>query len=124
LSAAARIACASAYAACSFAACSERSRCLRLLERLADRLGALLHLGQQRLVQQLDQDEEQQTEVDHLDDDRLVQADQAASALVGQRRRRHRPEQKRSDGEYASHGEFSGPGAIVKEGTKGTRVSP
>jgi len=83
-------------------------RGLRFLERLADGLGPLLHLREQRLVEQLAQDEQQEEEVDALDDDRPVQVDEAASALGGQRRRRHQPEQKRSDGEYANHGEFSG----------------
>jgi hypothetical protein len=83
-------------------------RGLRLLEGLADGLGALLHLGEQRLVEQLAQDEKEQEEIDGLDDDGPVQVDEAASTLGGQRHRRQHAEQKRSDGEYANHGEFSG----------------
>ena len=45
-----------------------------------------------------------------LDDERLVQVDEAAvRPFGGQRGRRQQPEQKRSDEpEYANHGEFSG----------------
>ena len=70
LSAVARMACASAWAAWIFAACSSRCRCglgprrLRFLERLLDGLGPLLHLGDERLVEELPAGSEQDEEVD------------------------------------------------------------
>ena len=50
---------------------------LRLVQRLLDRLRSLLHLGEERLVEQPLQDDQEDHEVDDLDDQRLVEADRA-----------------------------------------------
>jgi hypothetical protein len=65
------------------------ARRLRLVERLLDRLRALGHLREERLVEQPLQDQQQDDEVQELDDQRLVEADEAA-ALVPALARRQR----------------------------------
>ena len=54
------------------------ARRLRLLERLLDGGGPLLHLREEGLVEEPLQDDEQDEEVDDLDDQRPVEADEAA----------------------------------------------
>ena len=56
------------------------ARRLRLVERLLDRLRALGHLREERLVEQPLQDQQQDDEVQELDDQRLVEADEAAAS--------------------------------------------
>src|SRR5436309_3667794 len=71
------------------------ARGLRRLERGLDGRRALFHLGEQRLVEEPVEDGEQDQEVEHLDDQRLVEADQPAAALLaalGGRERQRRQE--------------------------------
>src|SRR6266850_210622 len=71
------------------------ARGLRRLERGLDGRRALFHLGEQRLVEDPVEDGEQDQEVEHLDDQRLVEADQPSAAVLaalGGRERQRRQE--------------------------------
>ena len=85
-----------------------RARRLRLVERLLDRLGPLLHLREKRLVEQALEDEQQDEEVDALDDQRLVETDETAlvPAFAGRPRggRREEHQEKRQKDNEAREG--------------------
>src|SRR5262249_2967800 len=74
-----------------------RPRGLRGLERRLDRRGPLFQLGQQRLVEEPIEDREQDEEVEDLDDQRLIEADQPAArglATFGSREDQGRQERQ------------------------------
>jgi hypothetical protein len=54
-----------------------RLRRLRLRERLLDRLGALVELGQEGPVEKLPEEKQEENEVDDLDQEGSVQIDEA-----------------------------------------------
>src|SRR2546422_7234481 len=62
------------------------TRGLGLLQRSLDRAGALLHLREERPVEQTAENQKEDDEVHRLDDERLVEADQAAAAVLTRRR--------------------------------------
>src|SRR5438094_5599839 len=64
-----------------------RTRRLRFVKRFLNRLRALGHLREKRLVEQPLEDQQQDDEVHELDDQRLVEADQAAALVPALRRR-------------------------------------
>ena len=77
---------------------------LGFLERLLDGLGALLHLRHEGLVEELPENEEQDEEVDHLDEEGLVQVDQAALPPSGERGRDQQEDGEADEPERATHG--------------------
>ena len=83
------------------------TRRLCLVERLLDRLAALVHLGHERLVEKLGKEKQEEKEIEGLNDERLVEADQAA-ALAGEGHRRDESGRKDNEGKETAHREFSG----------------
>src|SRR5262249_28754849 len=83
------------------------ARGLRFVERLLDRLSTLGHLREERLVEEPLQDQQEDDEVEELDDQRLVEADQA-TALVpalggGPRQTRAQQHQQNGDTPDGAH---------------------
>src|SRR5260370_1172578 len=76
------------------------ARGLRRLQRGLDGHGALLHLREERFVEKAVEDGEKDEEVEHLDDQRLVEADQPAAAVFAAlgRRERQRGQQHHARG--------------------------
>src|SRR5205807_2563211 len=75
------------------------ARALGLVERLLDGGRPLLHLRDERSVEKLPEDEQENEEIDHLDDQRHVEADDPAAALArGLRGERARGQPEQRDG--------------------------
>ena len=88
-------------------------RGLGFLEGLADGLRALLHLGEQRPVEEPPEHTEQQGEVDDLEAQRPVDVDEARLAFAREGRARRCNEQEESDGKNPAHGEISGGNPVL-----------